>query len=364
MDLAIIGLPMSGKTTVFNALTRGHADTTGANEMHVGVVKVADSRLDVLAEMFHPRKIVHAEIKYWDLPDPESRAASKGLSAKYLNVLQGADAFLLVVRTFTDPSVPHPAQPDSMESLDPGRDLTAMLGELTLADLVVMDRAIDRLEDGMKKAKPAERPAMASQLEAVKKAKQGLEAGIPLRLQQFTGSEAAFLANYQPLTSKPVIVAFNTDEEGPEVSLEGLALGGVALSGLGHVSLCGKLEADLALMCDEEAEEFRAGLGIGESAVSRVVKASYDTLGLVSFLTVGEEEVRAWSVDAGMPAQEAAGTIHTDFTRGFIRAEVIPYDDLVRCGSIAQGRKEGLLRSEGKTYGVKDGDVINFLINV
>jgi len=364
MDVAIIGLPMSGKTTVFNALTRGNVDTTGASEMRVGVVKVADPRLYVLAEIFHRKKMIHAEVKYWDLPGPESLTHSQGLSGKYLNVLQAADAFLLVVRTFTDPAVPHPLAPDSMESLDPRRDLTAMLDELTLADLVVMDRAIERLEDGMKKAKTADRPAMVSQIDTVKKAKQGLEAGMPMWQQQLTGSETAFLSNYQLLTYKRVIVAFNTDEEGPEVSLENLALTGSASSGLGHVSLCGKLEADLALMSDEEAEEFRAGLGIGESAVSRVVSASYDTLGLVSFLTVGEDEVRAWSVDSGMPAQAAAGTIHTDFSRGFIRAEVIAYGDLVRCGSIAQGRKEGLLRSEGKTYGVKDGDVINFLTNI
>ena len=203
-----------------------------------------------------------------------------------------------------------------MDSIDPGRDLTAMLDELTLADLVVMDRAIERLEDGVKKAKTTERPAIVSQIDTVKKAKHGLEAGIPMWQQQFTGSEIGFLSNYQLLTYKRVIVAFNTDEEGPQVLLKKLALTGEASSGLGHVSLCGKLEADLALMSDEEAEEFRAGLGIGESAVSRVVNASYDTLGLVSFLTVGEDEVRAWSVDAGMPAQQAAGTIHTDFTRG------------------------------------------------
>ncbi|PKB68721.1 MAG: hypothetical protein BZY81_01195 [SAR202 cluster bacterium Io17-Chloro-G4] len=364
MDVAIIGLPMSGKTTVFNALTRGNADTTGPSEMHVGVVKVADPRLYVLADIFHPRKIIHAEVKYWDLPGPESLANSQGLSGKYLNVLQAADAFLLVVRTFTDPSVPHPTYSDSSEVADPGRDLSAMLDELTLADLVVLDRGIERLEDGMKKAKTTERPAIASQMETVRKAKLGLEAGIPMWQQQFTGSETAFLNNYQLLTFKRVIVAFNTDEDGPEVSLESLGLTSETSTGLGHVSLSGKLEADLAMMSDDEAEEFRTEMGIGESAVSRVVNASYDTLGLVSFLTVGEDEVRAWSVDSGMPAQEAAGIIHTDFTRGFIRAEVIAYGDLIRCGSIAQGRKEGLLRSEGKTYGVKDGDVINFLINV
>ena len=359
MHVAIIALPMSGKTTVFNALTRGNADTTGASEMHVGVVKVADPRLYVLADIFHPRKIIHAEVKYQDLPGPESLANFQGLSGKYLNVLQAADAFLLVVRTFNDPAVP-----SAQETIDAGRDLSAMLDELTLADLLVMDRAIERLQEGLKKAKTSDRTGITSQIDIAKKAKQGLEAGVPMWRQQLTGSETAFLHNYQLLTYKRVIVAFNTDEDGPEVSLEQLELAGESSSGLGYVSLCGKLEADLALMSEEEAEEFRTSLGIEDSAMDRVVNASYDTLGLVSFLTVGEDEVRAWSVDAGMPAQEAAGTIHTDFTRGFIRAEVIAYGDLIRCGSIAQGRKEGLLRSEGKTYGVKDGDVINFLINV
>lgn len=359
MDVAIIGLPQSGKTTIFNALTQGHPDTTGASEMHVGVVKVIDSRLDTLAEMYRPRKVVHAEIKYWDLPSPESLARSQGIGGKYLNVLQTADAFLLVIRTFTDPAVPHP-----LETVDAGRDLANMLGEIALADLVVLERAVERLEDGIKKSKPAERPAMVSQLDAVLKAKQGLEEATPLRRQQQTGSASAYLANYQLLTGKPLIVVFNTDEAGQEVVLERLALSMQETDGIGQVILCAKLEADLALMSGPEANEFRSELGLGESALAQVVKTSYDVLGLVSFLTVGEDEVRAWSVPSGLAAQQAAGSIHSDFHRGFIRAEVIPFEDLVRCGGIAQGRKEGVLRSEGKTYGVRDGDVINFLINV
>ena len=359
MEVAIIGLPQSGKTTIFNALTKGHADTTGASEMHVGVVKVADPRLDVLAEMYHTQKIVHAEIKYWDLPGPESLAKSQGIGGKYLSVLQTADAFLLVVRTFTDPAVPDP--PDGP---DAGRDLSNMLGEIALADLVVLERAVARLDDRIKKAKAAERPAMVSQLGAIHAVMQAMEGGKPLRRQQLTNSQSALMATYQLLTSKPVIVAFNTGETGPEVALDQLAVSKEATAGLGHVSLCGKLEADLALMSDGEAAEFRRELGLGESAVSRVVGATYETLGLVSFLTVGDDEVRAWSVRSGTPAQHAAGTVHTDFHKGFIRAEVIAYDDLVRCGGIPQGRKEGVLRSEGKTYEVKDGDVIDFLVNV
>ena len=363
MDIGIIGLPQAGKTTVFNALTRGHADTSGASgsatEMHLGVVKVPDPRLEVLSGMYNPKRVVPAEIKYWDVPGPESLAKSQGIVGQYRNILQGADAFLVVVRAFDNPSVMHP-----METIDPGRDVETMLGELTFADLEVMDRAVERLEDGMKKAKPAERPALTRQLETIRKVKEGLEAGIPLRAQQITESESAILINYQLLTGKPIIVVFNTSEDGPEPKLDSLDIELPAGSPLGEVCLSAKLEAELALMPDEEAEEFRIDLGLDDSAMNRVIRTSYSTLGLVSFLTVGPDEVRAWSVPSGIPAQEAAGTIHSDFVRGFIRAEVIPYDDLCRCGNIAQGRKEGALRSEGKTYPVKDGDVINFLVNV
>ena len=363
MDIGIIGLPQAGKTTVFNALTRGHADTSGASgsatEMHLGVVKVPDPRLETLSGMYNPRRVVPAEIKYWDVPGPESLAKSQGIVGRYRNILQGADAFLLVVRVFDNPAVVHP-----LMTIDPGRDIESMLGELTFADLEVIDRAVERLGDGLKKAKPAERPAMTRQMEAVRKAREGLEAGIPLRAQQLSESETALLDNYQLLTGKPVIVVFNIDEDGPEPSLATLALDLPAGVDLGEVCLSARLEAELALMPDEEAAEFRADLGLDESAMTRVIRASYSTLGLISFLTVGPDEVRAWSVPEGIGAQEAAGTIHSDFVRGFIRAEVIPYEDLRRCGSTAQGRKEGALRSEGKTYQVRDGDVINFLVNV
>jgi GTP-binding protein YchF len=363
MDVSIIGLPQSGKTTVFNALTRGTAETTGAagsaSETHIGVVKVPDPRLDVLAGMYNPRKIVHAEIKYWNVPGAGHEGRFQGITGRHRNVLQAADAFLLVVRAFTNPAVVHPAG-----TIDPARDLETMLNELTFADLEVMERAVERLEDGIKKSKPAERPAVARQLEAVRKVKAGLESGTPLRSQSLSESEAAILVNYQLLTAKPVIVAFNTDESGPGLSFNELRLAPGLTSGLGEVSLSARLEAELAMMPEEEAAEFRQDLGLGESALSQVIRVSYQTLGLVSFLTVGEDEVRAWSVPRGIPAQDAAGTIHSDFYRGFIRAEVIPYEDLTRCGSLAQGRKEGVLRSEGKTYPVKDGDVIHFLVNV
>ncbi|PKB79629.1 MAG: hypothetical protein BZY88_12495 [SAR202 cluster bacterium Io17-Chloro-G9] len=363
MDIAIIGLPQSGKTTVFNALTGGLAvsDRGGGSavQTHVGVVKVSDPRLDILAGMYQPEKVVPAEVTYWDLAAPEAGDRSQGIAGRDRNLLQGADAYLLVVRAFTNPAVPH-----ALGSVDPGRDLATMLGELALADLEVLERAEDRLDDAMRKSVPAERQAQARPLEAIRQVRVAIEGGTPLRRQALSGSAAGYLADYQLLTAKPVVVAFNTDESEQAPSLDQMNLEPEQRAGLGEIGLCARLEADLALMPGDEQAEFRVELGLGEPATSRVVQVSYDTLGLVSFLTVGEDEVRAWSVPAGMPAQDAAGRIHSDFSRGFIRAEVIPYDDLVRCGSIAQARKAGVLRSEGKTYNVKDGDVINFLINV
>ena len=363
MDIAIIGLPQSGKTTVFNALTRGHSSPTGGGgpsaEMHVGVVKVPDHRLGILAQMYQPQKVVYPEITYWDLPGEEAATQYRTIGGRHRNTLQVADAYLLVVRAFTNPAVHHP-----LGGVDPGRDLAAMLDELALADLEVLERAVERQDDAIKKSKPAERQSMARQLEALKKVKEGIDAGLPLRLQELGSSEAEVAARYQLLTSKPVIVAFNTDESGPDISFSGLGLDPVKTSDMGHVSMCGRLEEDLSRMSEEEEQEFRQDLGLDEPATNRVIRVSYETLGLVSFLTVGDDEVRAWSVPAGLAAQEAAGTVHSDFQRGFIRAEVIPFDDLVRCGGIPQCRKEGVLRSEGKTYPVEDGDVIDFLANV
>ena len=357
MDIAIIGLPLSGKTTTFNALTGGNGAATGGSTgpVQVGVVKVTDQRLSVLDQMYHPRKVVYAEIKFWDLPPADRTNRNQGLAGRHRNILQGAGALLLVVRAFED---------DLQGAPEPARDLAAMLNELALADLETLERVEARLADSLKKSKPAERPALAPQVEAVQKVRQGLEAGVRMRQQDLTPSERSAVRDYQLLTDKPVIVAFNTGESGECASLDEMGLPAEMTDGLGTVRMCARLEEDLALLPEDEAEEFRDALGLQESVVERVKQVCYETVGLVSFLTVGEDEVRAWPVPVGIPALDAAGAIHTDFIRGFIRAEVIHYNDLVRCGSVAQGRKEGVLRSEGKTYQVKDGDVINFLINV
>ena len=359
MDIAIIGLPQSGKTATFNALTSGHATTEGgsAGPVQVGVVKVVDQRLSVLGQMYHPRKVVYAEIKFWDLPPaPADRAnRSQVLSGRHRNILQGVDSLLLVVRAFED---------DLQGAADPAGDLAEVLNELILADLETLERAETRFADALRKTRPAERLAVQSQADAVRKVKDSLESGIRMRQQELSPSERAAMTDYQLLTDKPIVVAFNTGESDDAPVLSELGMTAEMADGLGDVQLCARLEEDLALMSDDEADEFRDALGIAESAVERVKQVCYNTVGLVSFLTVGDDEVRAWPVPSGIPALDAAGTIHTDFTRGFIRAEVIHYDDLVRCGSVAQGRKEGVLRSEGKTYPVKDGDVINFLVNV
>ena len=362
MDTVIIGLPQSGKTTLFNALTLGKSDASGASgsatEMHMGVVKVPDPRLDSLAQVYNPRKVVPAEIRYIDLPGPEAMAKSQGISGRYRNILQSATAFLVVVRAFANDAVAHPTG-----DVDPARDLEAMLNELSFADLEVLERAATRLADQMNKTKPADRPAVVRQKDAVDQARRRLEDGIPVRLQSFTDSERAILVNYQLLTDKKIIAVFNTNEGAEELRVSDLGLDPELTRGVGEVSISARIEAELGMMDVAEAAEFRADLELGEPATSQVINASYDTLGLVSFLTVGDDEVRAWSVPGGMPAVDAAGVIHTDFTRGFIRAEVIAYDDFSVCGSMAQGRKEGLLRSEGKTYAVRDGDIINFLVN-
>ena len=363
MDIAVIGLPQSGKTTVFNALTAGNSTSTGgggAGPVQIGVVKVIDPRLAVLDGMYNPKKVIHPEIKYWDLPpiDREAASANQVLSGRQRNILQAADALLLVIRAFDDPALLHP-----LETVDPARDVKVLLDELSLADLEALEKAEARLTDGLKKAKPAERPAMVPLLETVLKVKTNLETGMPVKSQTLTPSETTALVDFQLLTAKPVMVAFNSGESDEPPTFASLGIPSDISGGLGEVGLCAKLEEDLAMMEPDEAIEFREAMGLDEPAVERVKQVCYNTVGLVSFLTVGEDECRAWPVPAGIMAQMAAGTIHTDFTRGFIRAEVIAYDELIRCGSLAQGRKEGVLRSEGKTYEVKDGDVINFLIN-
>lgn len=366
MQIAIVGLPASGKTTVFNTLTRGHAETGGYGGMtlHVGVVKVPDERLDRLAEIFHPKKIVHADVTYVDLPAPpastEGRVGAEELPAEHLARLRESDALLHVVRAFDDPAVPHPAG-----SIDPARDLEALDLELVLADLAILDRRLERLQASGRHGTPAEREANEREEAILHRLKAVLEAGRPIRDAGLAPDEARAIRGFRFLTEKPVLVLLNVGEA--DLPRAGEAVAGVEAR-YGHAqttvaALSAKIEMELGELEPQEAAAFMAELGIGESGLARVIRLSYALLGLISFLTAGPDEVRAWPIPDGWTAVEAAGAIHTDLAKGFIRAEVVPYDDLVALGSTAEARRHGRLRAEGRSYVVRDGDVIEILFS-
>ncbi|MBI2918174.1 MAG: redox-regulated ATPase YchF [Chloroflexi bacterium] len=365
MDIAILGLAQSGKTTLFRALTGGRGEATvGAGApVLMGVVKVPDPRLGVLAQMFHPQKVVPSDVRFLDVVAPPSGLGkTQGFSGPILNQLGAAAAFVLVVRAFKDEGVPH-----LLGSVDPHRDLATLNLELAFSDLGIMERRLQRIAASYKGAKPAEREALDREQALLERLKAGLEAEKPVRQLQVSADEARFVENYALLTARPMLVVVNVgeDELAQAAALEAGWSARYGAQGLRAVVLCAKLEMELALLEPAEAVEFRRSLGAPEEpAIDRLVRLSYQMLGLASFLTVGEDEVRAWTVVEGTPAVKAAGKVHSDIERGFIRAEVIGYDDLVRCGSLAEARKRGLLRLEGKTYPVKDGDVINYLFNV
>ena len=366
MQIAIVGLAGSGKTTVFNTLTRGHAETGGYGgvTLNVGVVKVPDARLDTLAGIFKPKKIVHADVTYVDLPAPpassEGRVGTEELPADHLARLRDSDALLHVVRAFEDPSNPHPEG-----SVDPARDLERLDLEFTLADLAMAERRLERLRSSGRHGTPAEREAAEREEVVVARIHEALQAGTPIRDLGLDDDDAKAIRGFRFLTEKPVLVLLNVGEgELPAAP----ALVGRIASAYDHrhamvEALSSKIEMELGELEPDEAAVFMDELGIEESGLDRVIALSYRLLGLVSFLTAGPDEVRAWPVPDGSTAVDAAGAIHTDLARGFIRAETVSYDDLVALGSMAEARKHGKLRSEGKTYKVRDGDVLEILFS-
>jgi ribosome-binding ATPase len=364
VDLGIIGYQRSGKTTVFNAVTKGHAETGayGAGvQPNIGVVKVPDRRLDDLAKLFNPKKLTHADIRYIDFPGAAFGGEGQGPSAQFLAQLARCDALIHVVRAFTDETVPHP-----QVTVDAQRDAAAMELELAFADAAFIEKRVERIEAAMRSVKAGERDAAERELALLARLKTGLEAEQPLRAQQLAEEESKTLVNYQFLTDKPLLVVINIDEadvaRSSEVESEFAAqFAGPATS---VAAISGKVEEELAQMSDEDAEEFRKDLGIEESGLDRMIRMSYELTGLISFFTVGPDECRAWNVRRGAVAPEAAGKIHTDLQRGFIRAEVVRWDELLADGSLAEARKKGHLRQEGKGYVVEDGDCLNILFNV
>jgi GTP-binding protein YchF len=329
---------------------RGKGDTA------IGISKVPDARLDRLTAMFNPKKRVPATIEFTDIVAPGRSGASALVDvAGYKN----ADALVHVVRAFRDPAVPHPAG-----RVDPARDAQAMEDELILADLGVVERRLERMEKDLKKNKSAE---LDKEKALLGKCKAALENGQPLRAMGFTGEDLRRLRGFQLLSAKPLLVVINLDEADAEaaVSVEKAAAATrltpfLLREGTRAVPLCAKIELEIAALEPADAEAFLRDMGLAESGLDRVIRASYDLLGYMSFFTVGEDECRAWSIRRGTVALEAAGEIHSDIQRGFIRAEVVGYEPFIASGSLAASRDKGELRLEGKDYVVQDGDIINF----
>ena len=365
LTLGIIGFPKSGKTTVFNTLTRSNAETSayGSNQTpNIGTVKVPDKRLDTLTEMFHPKKTTPATVEYTDVAGMMKGAGQSG-ALPSMNLIQKVDALVHVVRAFDDPNLPHPEG-----SVDPIRDLQTMDLELAFSDLAVIEKRLPRLDESIKKIKSGpEREAQMFEKEVLEKLNVALGQDMPLRDVELSEEELKAIRGYQFLTLKPLLTILNLGEERAGDAAKLLAEARAAAGGHKRTAvetLRGKIEMELSQLDEAEAAEFMQELGITESGLTKIIHVSYDLLGLMSFLTAGEDEVRAWTIKRGTPALKAAGEIHSDIERGFIRAEIVSYDDLMRAGSIPEAKKHGLYRSEGKTYEMRDGDIVNFLFNV
>ncbi len=365
MKLGIIGLSNSGKTTIFNALTGQNIETTlyatVAGEPSYGVVKVPDVRIDSLAAIYKPKKMTYATVEYVDY-----LGLTKGDVAqnrKVFDLIKDVDAIVHVVRAFQDDAVMHP-----MQSVDAMRDLETLELELMFGDLEFVEKRLERIAEAEKKGKkPGE-----EEKKLLEKCRQSLEREIPLRNAEFTDEEMKTMRHMQFVSMKPEVVVLNIAEdmlnaeeaERLHEKAEGYFVDRGSANTTRVVTLCGKIEMDIAQMAADEAGAFLEDLGITEPALNKLIHVSYELLGFISFLTTGEDEVRAWTIRKWLAAQQAAGKIHSDIERGFIRAEVVGYDDFMADGGIAGARDKGHLRLEGKTYEVKDGDIINFRFNV
>lgn len=357
MKLGIVGLPNSGKTTLFNALTRSNlptgAATSGQFEVHTAVVPVPDGRVDQLKAMYNPKKTTYTQMTYVDIGGLDKGVGDGGLKGQFRNELSGLDGFVHVVRAFADENVPHP-----YDSIDPARDVAILDGEFLLSDLVTVETRIERLDADLKrKGKAGDKP-LADELEVMERLKAQLEAGQPLRDLGLTEDEIKPLRGFGFLTLKPVLIVLNIDETQRAMTLP------YEHRDSQVVSLQAGIEAELSQLDPDDAEVFMAEYDIVELSADKVIRLSYELMQIHSFFTVGEDEVRAWSVRIGATAPEAAGAIHSDLQKGFIRAEVFHYTDLMAAGSEAALRATGKFRLEGRDYIVKDGDIVHIRFNV
>jgi GTP-binding protein YchF len=368
LKLAIIGLSNSGKTTVFNALTGQNLETTiyptVSGEPNLGVVKVPDPRVEKLAEIYKPKKITHATVEYIDYIGLTKGDVAQ--NRKVFDLIKDSDAIVHVVRAFDDDAVTHP-----LNDVNPLRDIETLELELIFGDLEFVEKRLAKMDEGSRRGKkPDER-----EKKLLLKCKEALEKEVPLRNVAFDEEEERAMKPLQFVSTKPEVVVVNVGEHdlGADKAasikneVEGYFSRTKDTSHSAHhssLSFCGKIEMEIAQLSPEEAKAFLDDLGIQEPALNKLIHVSYDLLGLISFLTVGEDEVRAWTITKGTSAHKAAGKIHSDIERGFIRAEVIHYGDFISSGNMHAARDKGLLRLEGKTYEVRDGDIINFRFNV
>lgn len=357
MELGIIGLPQSGKTTLFNTLTQGNIPTGisgGKLSVHTAVIDVPDERVDVLSKLFQPKKIVYAKVTYADIAGLDGESAGSGISGQLLNTLSQMDGFIHVVRHFENPLVPHFAG-----SVDPLRDLETMESELILNDLIQVERKLERLEEERKRGGHGRDKALVGrEHELFTRLAEQLSQGLPLRDETFSTEEEKMLSSHGLLSRKPQLVVINQSEGQTPIDIE------APNARTKIICIPIKLEMEIAQLPPEEAALFMAEYGIQEPSLNRLIRLSYDLLDLISFFTAGEKEVHAWTVKRGASALEAAGKIHSDLEKGFIRAEVIGYDELAELGGFSEGRQAGKLRLEGKGYPVQDGDVITIRFNI
>ncbi|MGI6367343.1 MAG: redox-regulated ATPase YchF [Anaerolineae bacterium] len=360
MHIAVIGLPQSGKTMLTTAMTRGRSETSGRRgrvEIRSATVDVPDPRVDVLTDLFHPARTVYAQVRLDDIAGiSRGASAQSGFDVAVLDAMSRADALMLVVRAFRDETVPHPEV-----TIDPERDAETISVELIMSDLTIVEHRIERIEEQMPKTRADARDRLAVELELMRRLADGLGRGTPVRAIELSADEEVFLRSFQFLSAKPVIVVVNLDEDASVDEAE--ALPGLLAVGP-VVGIRAAVEREIAELPEEEQAEFLQSYGITEPGLNRLLRESYRLLGLDSFFTVGEDEVRAWTLHRGGTAVEAAGTIHTDLARGFIRAEVISYDEMVDAQTMAEARKRGKLRLEGRDYIVQDGDILNIRFNV